>query len=85
MASDKACGLEITNEFTIMGTIDNMKSGKGKKLVLTLTIDDSDEIVNINDSRGCVCLFHVAVSKRNEASEEEEQDELDFDDIDPEV
>lgn len=34
MASDKACGLEITNEFTIMGTIDNMKSGKGKSLFL---------------------------------------------------
>jgi len=64
MANDKECGLEITKEFDIMGSIDNQKCGKGKKLILTLTIDDDEEIVNILDARGCVCMFHVAVSKR---------------------
>ena len=84
MASDKACGLEITNEFTIMGSIDNLKGGKGKKLILSLTIDDSEEIVNINNARGCVCLFNVSVSKREDPAEEDGQEGLDFNDIDPE-
>ena len=85
MASDKACGLDITNEFDIMGSIDNQKCGKGKKLILTLTIDDDEEIVNILDARGCVCLFHVAVSKREASVESSEgQEELDLADSIPE-
>lgn len=85
MASDKECGLEITNEFDIMGSIDNQKCGKGKKLILTLTIDDDEEIRNIVDARGCVCLFHVSVSKREASVESSEgQAELDLTDAVPE-
>jgi len=84
MASDKECGLEITKEFSILGSIDNQKCGKGKKLILTLTIDDNYEIANILDARGCVCVFHIGVSKRAPDVESEEgQAELDLTDAIP--
>ena len=85
MASDQECGLEITNRFSMMGSIDNQKCGKGKRLILTLTIDDNEEITNILEARGCVCIFNVAVSKRQPDVESEEgQAELDLSDSIPE-
>ena len=81
MASDKECGLDITNEFDIMGSIDSQKSGKGKKLILQVTIDDDEMIREIQDARGCVCLFHVGVSKRLDNKARGDENQLELDDI----
>jgi len=82
-----ASAIEFKDSFYLIGTIEKMETfnSKGGGLKLVIQTSETDKAVDILNAKGNVCQFHVSVSEHKSVEPTDEEGELDFDDIDPQV